>query len=297
MSPRLTNLLILCLSICTAQGQTLLPSTDVYLFEMHIQNDSTIHVFNPQFVNSYHTDGYNNQVHFLDDHRMLISSNVDDANQTDLYILNFRDMTKMRLTMTSGSEFSAKRSRESEMISCIRLENDSAQSQLLWEYPLDRSHFGQAINDENGRIGYYEWINNNELVCFVTGEPHKLGILDLSTQQFSYFASQIGRQFEILEQYNILYLHKLTPSNWYLKVYDRLARRSEMYCRLPFQTEDFLMLDQHRVVMADGSLLKLYNKHEDRWFIIQDLSVFGIKKATRLVKRGKKLIVVALKDG
>lgn len=271
-----------------ALGQV--PITQLYAFEW--SGDSNV-VTSPRYLSEFNANGYNNQPHFLGTDQLCftLAWHIDD--QTDIFQYDLITNEVYPITETaSHSEYSPK-AYEGRW-TCVRV--DSAQNQYLWTYPMDGTDQGKTLLSNQTKVGYYQFLNSDSIVVFLTGEPNKLGIVSKSSSQIFYFTSNIGRSFYVHDG-QILYLHKLTDESWYIKSYDPVLRRANIVCKSMEGVEDFYVTPEGELLAAKGAVIYKYNAEAlSSWSPWLDLSMYSLDQITRLVTNEKYLIVVDKKD-
>ena len=171
--------------------------------------------------------------------------------------------------------------------------------------PMDQQVFlarlsggvSQSITPDRRDIGYYTWIDNNHLALFrIEGESTRLEKYNILDQKSRKITSEIGRSLWTDGSGAVFYVHKFSPDYWYLKKYNPEELTMDIIVQTPGETEDFALAPDGTIFM--GLHGKLYTYHPDyqtTWKEMADLSIYGIKNATRLAisPDGSKLVLVA----
>lgn len=251
--------------------------------------DSSVQVEAVQFLSQFNPEGYNNQPQKCAGGLLLTIAEKGD-NQTDICKLHFDSYELEYLTSTrSYSEYSPKLVEEDSVIYCIRV--DSSGTQNVWAFPLDLSHGGENVLKGITTAGYFQRINRDSFVVFLSGQPHQLAIISNGGKEKYVFTSNVGRTFFHREGL-IYFVHKLTPTTWYLKKYDLKTRKSIIVARMPDGVEDF-WLTSNEVWLGQGSIIKkLTIGSKEDWQDVVDLSTFGINHITRLIMDESELVIV-----
>jgi len=275
-----------------------LPNTNVYLFDMKQETDSTFRFEKPLFLTAFNVDGYNNQPTFVSDDEIYLTVQMaDDTTQTDIYSLNLKTRTKTRITATVESEYSPQvipSSDDNPMFSCVRVEKDGKQTQRLWEFPIDRSTNGQPAFETVTGIGYYTWLNSKKAAVFIVGEPHRLAIADKRKNNVSNITANIGRSLQRMPDGSLAFIHKLGESTWLLKNLNTSSRRSDLITAAPKGKEDFIVLGNGTILLSNGSKIFKFNRKKDNaWVEIADLKFHGINNITRMAYRNGKIAIVS----
>ena len=282
---------ILILAIGVASWvQAQVPITQLYSFEW--SGDSNI-VDSPRYLTDFNANGYNNQPYFIDEDQLCftLAWHIDD--QTDIFHLDLITNEVYPITETASYSEYSPRFQEGRW-TCVRV--DTAQNQFLWSYPEDGEDQGKSLLTDQNKVGYYQFLNSDSIVVFLTGEPNKMGIVSKSTSDVFYFTSNIGRSFYIQDD-KILYLHKLTEDSWYIKSYDPELRRASIVCKSMKGVEDFYVTKEGDLLAAKGAMIYKYlSDGPGIWSPWIDLSMYSIDQITRLVANEKYLIIVDKKN-
>ena len=141
---------------------------------------------------------------------------------------------------------------------------DYTESQQLWRYDST----GRAIAPIIGlrRIGYHCWMGAGMVAVFVVGnederQPHTLRVIDLASRQSVTVASSIGRTLRMSPQNRLTYVDKSDSTQWVLMTVAPGEERGTTVLPMPRGSEDFVWLDDGRVLMssADGLLIAQQN--------------------------------------
>ncbi len=176
-------------------------------------------------------------------------------------------------------------------ISCIRVEDDG--TQVLWQYPLDRSHGGKRILPHLKDIGYHFWINETDAVLFIVDNPIKFVLASTQNTEIYDISTKIGRCFGQMDNGSILYVYKYTEDIWHLKAFDPLTKRSRFIAETPKGSEDFVLLNDGSLIMGQGSKLLRMDSPYTSWLEIADLSTYDIDAISRLSYQKGRLAIVA----
>lgn len=275
-----------------------LPTTNVYLFDMKQETDSTFRFEKPLFLTGFNVDGYNNQPTFVSNDEIYLTVQMaDDTTQTDIYSLNIKTKTKTRITATIDSEYSPKiipGNDDQPKFSCVRVEKDGQQTQRLWEFPMDRSDNGQPAFKKFKGVGYYAWLNSKKAAVFITGDPHRLAIADKRRDNLTNITANVGRSLQRMPNGSLAFIHKLSEKSWLLKNLNADSRRSDLITAAPKGKEDFIILGNGTILLGNGSkLFKFDRKKDNAWVEIADFKYYGINDITRMAFRNGKLAIVS----
>ncbi len=292
MRIRMMFVFIFCFGMLSAQ----LPKTDLYMFTL-LNNDTGISLKDPVYLSDFNPDGYNNQPFFINPEEVYITSNFYDKDFTDFIKLDIVNEEYYRITATDSiSEYSPTPRALTGYFSAVRVEKDGT-TQSLWLYPNDHSNSGRRILEDVNNVGYHCWLSEEEIALFLVSTPMKLAIGNLETGIVSAVLENIGRCFQQNSDGDLLFVHKMTEDIWYIKSYNMEARKATIITQTRPNSEDFTLLSDGTIIMAEGS--KVFSIHPGRdeyWNEIVDLSEFDILNISRLAVSGNRLVLVNTKS-
>ncbi len=274
--------------LCNAQ----LPKTDVYLADLKNINLKP-QILSIKYLNHFNPNGYNNQARFFSYDDVYISVAKDTNQITDIYHLNVKSEEITQVTNTEKiSEFSPIPTPSGTDFSVIRIENDGV-TQTLWLYPLDRSNIGKRLLPTLKNIGYHTWIAKDSVALFLVGSPHALAISNIVSGKTEIIVDNIGRCIKMNVDGDLLFVHKIRPDLWLLKMYNIKDKAISTLCQMPQNTEDFEVLPNGIVITGVGPKLKTFNVKKDTdWVEIADLSSLNIMNINRLNLSRDRLLFI-----
>ena len=270
------------------------PSTDIYVGTLSL-DEGGLRVGG--LVNITDRDGYDNQPYFLPDGAALLFPAARDTLQTDIYRYDLATRSISQVTHTPGSEYSATIMPGGTEFSTIR---EEATRQQLWRFGLDGSDRGGLL-DAIQPVGYHAWGDENTVAMFVLGDsltPATLQIGSLDSGTAVVAAEDIGRSLHrIPGTHSISFVHKLSDSDWQIKVIDLDTRSIATLAPTLPGREDYAWLPDGSIIMGDGSMLNRWAGGD--WQEVADLSAFGVSGITRLAvsPAGDRIAVVGLRGG
>ena len=268
------------------------PITQLYSFDYTIEGDSLI-LDQPQYLSAFNRLGYNNQPSFFSPYEIYLTTNMYDDSSTDIVKINIRNESLYRVTETVESEFSPTPSPDPAYFSCVRIERDG-KDQSLWLYPVNRSSYGRRLLEKLDNIGYHIWLSDNEVGLFLVGSPHQFAIANVKSGIVNKLLENIGRCFRINDNDQLLFVHKITEDNWYIKSYDLVTKKYKIITETLPGSEDFELLNDGSILMGNGS--KLYRFIDTgvnaKWTVVQDLSILNINNISRMAISESKLLMV-----
>jgi len=284
------NLLLLILMFLSGYLSAQVPTTNIYLFDYLASNDGTIALKDPRIISANNLNGYNNQPRWFNSDELYITRQKAGSDQTDLVIYDTRNKTETLFTKTRQSEYSPTPTPDGQHLTCIRVEDDG--TQVLWQYPLDRSHGGKRILNHLKDIGYHFWINEKEIVLFVVGDPVKFVLANIDNTETYDISTKIGRCFSKMDNGNVLFVYKYTEDIWHLKAFDPATKRSRFIAETPKGSEDFALIEGGSILMGQSAKLMRLDAPYTSWVEIADLSTYDLNSISRLAYKNGKLAIV-----
>ncbi|WP_436515399.1 TolB family protein [Ekhidna sp. To15] len=279
------NFLLLLLLTIASQLVFAQPDTEVHLMDLRRSSEGLV-IEKP--INISSNEGYDNQPSFWSDgESVLYARNVEGQTEIARYYLGSGNT--MIITNTfGGSEYSPTLMPDGR-ISSIRL--DTTGLQLLYAYTF-RGLDEVLVPDL--KIGYHAWINSNEIVAFVLGEPATMQIINTRTNTARIVGENIGRSLhKIPGSSSFSYLDK-SAEQWVIKSMNPETDQSAILTPAIERSEDYCWTPKEEIIMGSGSKLYVW-KRGSEWLEFADLKSSEITNITRLSASpdGKKLVVVS----
>ncbi len=270
--------------------------SNVYVFDMQVLADTVFRFSNPRWVTQFNRNGYNNHPYFMDDNTLYLSVQLPYEKQPDLYAFDFQQRSQERVTATPEGEYSPMRAPDFYTFSAVRMEFSGQDTLLrLWQFPIDRSNNGKPVFKYVTNIGYYTWMNSQQVAVFITDPtaPY-LGIADLRTDQVRRLATNVGRTLRMTRDGKLLYIQKSGFGPWQLMSVDPVSQQSQKIVDTLPGSEDFAVLTDGTILMANGTALYKFKPGLDTgWVEIADFRFYSFGSITRLaVSPGNKLAMV-----
>ncbi len=184
----------LCAGATSAAAQV--PDSDIWVSEVLVRGH-TLDLGKP--VNMTHRAGYDNQPCFLPDAQSFLYTAAGSEGGTDIFRCNLATRTTARVTQTPESEYSPTPFGAPPAGFCtVRVEADS--TQRLWRFDMDGKNPTLVMTDVDS-VGYFVWIDDTHLAAFILGnetkkEPHTLRVIDVTSQEETIVARDIGRSLQ-----------------------------------------------------------------------------------------------------
>ncbi len=274
-----------------------LPSTQVYAFDIEQENDSIWHFTNARYLSAFNPHGYNNQPAFISNDLLLLTVGLPDSNQTDIYQLDLRQHTLLRVTATLESEFSPSLMSNKLYFSAVRVETDEGRTQRLWRFPLDRLGYGQPVFPYLRRVGYYCWLDHKKVGVFIVNDPPLLIIADAKDESTRPVISDIGRGLQRLPNGHLAFVHKERPDAWFIKSVDPYTLDQKYLVACLPGSEDFAVMPDGTLLQPHGSKLYKFRPGRDKhWVLVADFKNYRMAKISRIAisPDSRTLVLVAL---
>lgn len=243
--------------------------------------------------------GYDNQPSFLPDGQSLLYTSQRENDQTDIYRYDFKTKQSTRLTSTDEGEYSPTVMPGGKFFSVIRVERDK--TQRLWKFPLAGGEPTLVLPDIKP-VGYHLWLDERTLALFILGAEGRPNALQLVPTDMSFLDTihvNIGRALHLIPRRAAFsFVHKISPGEWLIKIFDLKTHRSTTLTRTLPGSEDLAWTpDGTAILMAQDAKLFQYDLAAPAagWQPVADFSAAGLKKITRLAfsPKADRLALVA----
>ena len=295
------NLLILIVILISLnlKAQDSPPRTDIYLLDLVVQKNN-VQAISPELITS--GNGYNNQPWFKTDDIIYFTSIKEDG-QADIYSATIQPETYLgeemvkynRVTTTSDlKEYSAQITPDGKSISVVQVQPDDS-TQWLVKMNADGSNMQRLLPMTNP-VGYYTWIDNENVAAFVLGSPETLITGNAISGYTKIIASNIGRCIQKIPSSTcISYVDKSDSLKWNIIKYDPKTGLSEIIISCLPGSEDYAWSPEGFLLMgSDGKLYKYNSLNDKSWILVRDFNGTEVSDFYRLAVSpdGKKLAMV-----
>ncbi len=274
------------------------PSTDIYLFDMKINNEN-ISLSNP--VNITHRKGYDNQPSFSPKGSLIYyTSAIDSFGNTEIKTYDYRTKKTNLFTNTPEGEYSPTVTPDGKYVSCIFGKNVGKQNvtQSLIKYPIGGGR--PIVIIDSLVVGYHTWIDSKQLVVFVLGKSGKnsLRYINLATKADKMIIINPGRSIQKIAGENAVgFIDKSDSNNTMIKKINLNTFQISTILKTIGSGEFVSWINKNLIVMSDGKDI-FYNRLQENkgWEKIKmDADILLLKSITRLAVNasGTKLAVVA----
>lgn len=280
-----------------------LPETRIYTLDISRGMRGKLEFTNPQLIGF--KIGYNNQPYFTPDGKSILYAANKGKGTTDIFEYRFKKKKNVRLTETKEAEYSPKWTIDENEISCVRVEQDTI-TQHFYAYNL-KGGKGHLLTNSLSTMGYYQWLNSNEVIAFLVPEPFTFVKYNITTLRCDTLLSAPGRTF-----YNYkgktFFVDKSDSTKYFIKTLakENLRSRKIATAQVPNPIiaetlsgqEDFAIMNDGTILMGKEAKLYAYYprraKRKDDWVEIADFTNLGIGPFYRLTlnQENNKLAVV-----
>ncbi len=261
-----------------------LPKTNVVVFDMQRSGDN-FSLSNGRMLTGFNQTGYNNQPHFVNNYEIYLTSQATNSPQSDIISLSLASGVKASVTATPESEYSPALTPDRRFFTVVRTDAGGEKRQRLWRYPIDRSNAGEAVLKYHTMVGYYTWLSDTTLACFMLeGAENYLAIVNTRNENSVRLANNIGRSLLRAPNGNLLFIHKGSTQTWFVKSLDPISNTSKIVIQTLPNSEDIICLPDGTLLATSGSKLYAYNmnKGDQTWREIANLADYGLSNLKRL---------------
>lgn len=277
-------LFFLCISLVLSAQ---LPETDLWLFQIKTEKNQMLL---GEGKNITARKGYDNQPCFTPDNKGILYVSIRDNMQSDVYNYSISKQLSVQFTKTKISEYSPNYTPDGKFISCVVVEEDSAQR--IWIYHTDGSVI-KRFSDEIDSVGYYSWLSRDTLLYYKLTVPHSLKMHIESTGKDIWLCDNPSRTFKKIKNNIFIYAIKDSVKIQY-RIYNTVIKRSDEYANHQSKSEDFIWNPVFGLVKSEGTQLLRYDEKTKVWLTLFDFTSYGIKKITRFAfdSKNKQVVIV-----
>jgi hypothetical protein len=196
---------------------------------------------------------------------------------------------------TEGGEYSPIRIPNSKDLSAVRLDPDGLQR--LYKYPVLGKPSVVLIEDL--QVAYYAYANEHSFLASVLSDDNlDLVFVNLQKKKIDTLLEGSGRSIhKIPGKEAMSYTATNEEGNLDIFQLDLEDKESYFICQLPIGIQDYIWLDDSKLLLGSGSQLFLYNLYGNGdWKKVANLSEAKIKDISRLALSpdGTKLALAAV---
>ncbi len=279
---------VLWLSFGTLYAQN---GTEVYLLDLSVPGGK-LSLSNPRNVSD--KPGYDNQPFFHPTQPLLYYTSMMADKQTDIWSYNTETGVRKQLTNTSDSEYSPTVLPDKQAISCI-VQRKANGDQDLVQYRLTDPTATTLLleSQKTGKIGYQAWLNENEAVVFVLGEPNSMHYLNRKTGKDTTIATSIGRSLHRIPGQNAFSFVQQVSDKWLIRAYDPARNQVSSIAESSPDSEHYMAwITTGMLIESRGNELWQYDPKAKQWQTVPLPENLPRKKMSRIAIRGKQIALV-----
>ena len=251
------------------------PGTEIYWAKLR-ETTRGLRLARP--TNLTNRPGYDNQPFFHPTEDRLFYASANAAERTDIASYDFGTGLTTYLTRTPEREYSPTVTPDGRFISCI-IQRDQGE-QDLGKYPVAGGKAEVLI--ANLIVGYHAWLDEQQLILFVLGQPNTLRSYSLTERADRIIQTHVGRSLHnVPNERAVSFVDKSTPE-WMIKKIKADGTIEAVCPTLPGR-EDLAWTPSGNVVMSDGTRLYYRRPGEDTvWRPLKGPKNSVLKGITRL---------------
>ncbi len=266
------------------------PATEIYVLDIQKKGNHFSLPDNAKPVNISNNKGYDNQPYFIEQMNSIAYVSSRSNGPTDVYLYDLETKNTKEFTNTPESEFSPKITPDGKHISVVK----------GGEQNLTRISVGGGVAEKlytsRDSIGYYCWLNEDEIAAVVLTKPITLELIDIKNKKERYLTDSIGRNLFKYDN-GVVVCKQLHSGNWI--TYVDGEGHCEQLIRLPASGEDFYLTADGWLFSSNVAAIVYCNiKHLDKgWQQLADLKGMGLSKIFRLaVNKDKNKLAFVTED-
>ncbi len=264
-----------------------MPETDLWLAELDTKFPGKIKTI----VNITNRPGYDNQPSFSKNGKLIYFTSIHQDKQADVYACAVKSKKITQLTKTKESEYSPNETPFGNSMSVVAVLQDSSQVIQL----LDLKTF-TVINSPFSKfdsVGYYHFINTDTVLYYKLTNPHSLRCYSAKKNEGGFLGEHPCRTFKAVNRYTFMFGVKDSSSTRFF-LYDVRLQKANLYASINSVNEDMIWHPIHGLLVSHQATILKYDLLQQKWSVLYDLSLFGIKKITRFCfdQTNKYLVVV-----
>lgn len=264
-----------------------LPGTEIYLFDLSLKKNK-ISISNPRNISNH--PGYDNQPFFHPDKPLIYFASADDSSRTDIVVYNYETKALKNISSTTDREYSPTVTPDKKFISCIIQRDNGVQD--LGKYPIDGGNPQVIVN--NLTVGYHAWVDDQNLVLFVLGQPNSLRWYSVKEKKDWILSEKIGRSLHRIPGTTAVSFVDKTLPDWVIKSVVQKDVAPEMIARTAHEREDLAWTPDRRILMSDGEQILYWEAGSVDWIPVELQQPVAMKGITRMAvnAKGNKLAIV-----
>ncbi len=264
--------------------------TEIYLLD--ISNSGEGFIFsNPKNITNQ--VGYDNQP-FFHPKKPLIYYTSSKNGQTDIWSYAYKTGKNSQITNTVDSEYSPTVTPNQKYLSCI-VQRKSNGDQDLVKYNINNPTETQLIfeSQKTGKIGYQAWLNQNELITFVLGEPQTLHYQATNSKKDTVIAANIGRSLHLIPNQKAFSFVEQINKKWLIRSFNPSKNTIIDIAESNPESEHYnAWLSKSIILESRNTEIFSYDSATKQWKVVVLPESLPKKKISRMSVKGNKIAIV-----
>jgi hypothetical protein len=263
------------------------PGTEIYVADLTMKK-GTLMMRQP--VNITNRPGYENQPFFHPEQPLMYYASADETGRTDIIVYDLKTGKTKRVTNTSEREYSPTVTPDKKFISCIIQRDNGAQD--LGKYPITGGDAEVMI--DNLIVGYHAWMDDQNLLLFVLGQPNTLRWYSLRERTDKIIHENIGRSLHKIPGEQAVSFVDKQHAEWTIKKI-KPDGSIDLICPTLPGREDLAWTADGKILMSDGEKLFYWQPGKSMaWMPVTAADTTSLRGITRLATntKGSKIALV-----
>lgn len=264
--------------------------TEIFLLDITISSEN-ITLSNP--TNITNRKGYDNQPFFHPSQPLLYYTAMQEG-QTDIWSYNLKTGVGLQITNTIDSEYSPTVTPDKKYLSCI-VQRKSNGDQDLVKYNIKNPTETQMIfeSQKTGKIGYQAWLNPNELISFVLGNPQTLHYQHLISKKDTIIATNIGRSLHLIPKQKAFSFVQQIEKKWLIRSFNPQKNTIIDIAESHPDSEHYnAWLSENTILESRNTDIFSYSLMTKEWKIVNLPNILLKRKISRMAIKGNKIAIV-----
>jgi hypothetical protein len=264
--------------------------TEIFLLDITISSEN-ITLSNPKNITN--RKGYDNQPFFHPSQPLLYYTAMQEG-QTDIWSYNLKTGVGLQITNTIDSEYSPTVTPDKKYLSCI-VQRKSNGDQDLVKYNIKNPTETRMIfeSQKTGKIGYQAWLNPNELISFVLGNPQTLHYQHLISKKDTIIATNIGRSLHLIPKQKAFSFVQQIEKKWLIRSFNPQKNTIIDIAESHPDSEHYnAWLSENTILESRNTDIFSYSLMTKEWKIVNLPNILLKRKISRMAIKGNKIAIV-----
>jgi hypothetical protein len=264
--------------------------TEIFILDIS-ESGGNINLSNPKNITN--RQGYDNQPFFHPSKPLLYYTAMQDG-QTDIWSYNLKTNKTQKITNTIDSEYSPTVTSDKKYLSCV-VQRKSNGDQDLVKYNIKNPTETQMIfkSQKTGKIGYQAWLNTNELITFILGEPQTLHYQHLISEKDTIIAQNIGRSLHLIPKQKVFSFIQQIEKKMFIRSFNPGNNKIMDIAECPQDSEHYnSWLSENIILESRNNEIFSYNLIDKKWKAVTISNSLPKRKISRMAIKGNKIAIV-----